>query len=167
MIVLAVLLCIILISISYLFFAPFFFEIDSAKKIYRFRFHHLASAYIKMSGNSLALEIKIMGWKKEIDLFAARKTSKAKPVEKKTWRAKRRHIKRSKIKAVIGSFKISKCYVSLCFDDMQLNGILYPVFYLLSFYSRKPIGINFIEENRIVLEIKNNLARMSWAYIRS
>jgi len=70
-----------------------------------------------------------------------------------------------KMRAIIKTFKINTCYINIDTGDAGLNGMLYPGFYWLSAYIHKPVGINFLNENDIVLEIENSLARMAWAYI--
>ena len=57
------------------------------------------------------------------------------------------------------SFKLNKCLLLLDTEEMKMNGVLIPVFYLLN-NSRKNIWINFIGENQIILEVENNLAHM-------
>lgn len=168
MIVVLALLLIVVIIFGYLFFAPFYFEINTTSGIYRIRFHRLASISLKIIDNSLMAEIKIAWWTKQFDLSSTGNTADKLPVAKKTVKAKKRSkLSFKKIKAVVKSFKISKCSISIDSGDMQLNGILWPVFYLFKVRSGKDLQINFIGENKIVFEMKNNLARMSWAYMRS
>lgn len=169
MIVVLAILLIVLIVLLYLFFAPFYFEINTTNGLYRIRFHRLASISLKMIDSSLIAEVKIGWWTKQIDLFSIDKNADEKrTVAKKTVKAKKKKkFSFKKIKAVLKSFKISKCSISIDSGDMQLNGILWPVFYLFKVRSGKDFRINFIGENKIVLEVKNNLARMSWAYISS
>lgn len=166
--ILYVLLVIIIFTLCYLFFAPFYFEINSVTKLVRVRFHKLASAELKFETNTIMLDIKFAWWKKQIDVFAIKKNSnKEFPAKKRKSEKSKRKILLKKIKAVIKSFQVTQCNVSIDTGDVQLNGILYPVFYLMSAYSKKNIKINFTNENVIILEIKNSLARMSWAYIRA
>jgi len=70
-----------------------------------------------------------------------------------------------KVQAVITSFKISKCLITLDTGDMALNGILYPWFLWIGELMSKDISINFCNRNEIVLEIENNFFRVLRAYI--
>lgn len=169
MIVLLVLLLIVLVVFLYLFFAPFYFEINTTDSTYRIRFHRLASISLKMIDRSLMAEIKICWWIKRFELWPGKNgAGKEARIDKTPVKAKKkRKMPFRKIKAVLKSFKISKCSVSVDTGDMQLNGVLWPVFYLFKVRSGKDMRINFIGENKIILEVKNNLARMSWAYISS
>lgn len=72
-----------------------------------------------------------------------------------------------KLRGVLRSFKINKCNVLLDTGDQQLNGILYPVFCMMRYYSGKYFEINFMNRNEVVLEIENSIARMGWAYLKA
>jgi hypothetical protein len=165
MTILFVLLFIIITFLIYLFFAPLFLEINNLTGLYRLRLHYFGSLNFILKNESIIIEVKILCWKKYVDLlevnfFTSKKTCKS-------LRKKSANISFKKIKAIFKSFKINEFEMSICFADMPINGILYPVFYLLGFYFKKKIAINFIEENKIIIEVENNLARMSWAYFSS
>lgn len=157
----AIVLFLILAGFSYLLFAPFYLEINSAEGLYRIRFHRLFSARLMVADTSLKVEFKIAGWSRQIDVFTKTKQTKKRPPAKK----KQPGISFKLIVAVIKSFKVNKCYVSIDTGSMQLNGILYPGFYFLSRYVGKTIEINFLNRNEIILEIKNNLARIIRVFI--
>lgn len=159
------LFCVLLFC--YLLLAPFYLEIDSTSNLLRIRFHQLVVAEIKTSDSSLIMELRVAWWKKKFDLLAEN-IRKEKTVEiKKEMKKKSRKISFSKIKAVIKTFKINKCTVHIDTGSMQTNGILFPVFFWIGKWSRKDININFINENKIILQIENNLARMVRAFIFS
>ncbi len=164
MIFLAVLLIILFLCINYLFFAPFYIEIDSRSGIYRFRFHKLVSVYFFVDKNPSLLLIKILAWKKEIDLSKISGTkndnNKKQPKQKSVFQVK-------KLWSVLKSFSIKECYITVDSGNMALNGILYPIIYLLSVKTRKNITINFTGNTIVNIRIKNNLARITRAYLRS
>ena len=156
----------ILVSIScYLLFAPFYLEINSRIGLCRIRFHRLAMAGFYLQESSLILELKIAGWRKQIDLLAERPSHKENLKIK--YKKERKTISLKKIKAILKSFKVNKLYLNFCFDNMPLNGILYPAFLWLSRRTGKHFEINFWNENEFILEIENNLFRMIRAYIKS
>lgn len=173
MIIVLVLLGVIGAIFCYLLFAPFYLEIDSIKGFFRVRFHRLASVDLSIKDFSLILDIRVIAWRKEIDLLKAKKTSKEKAAKrKKTDKKKEKKtswmkVTPKKIISVLKSFKINKCDILIDSGNVQLNGILYPVFFMASFYSKKNIRINFVNENVIIFEIENSLARMSRAYLSS
>ncbi len=170
-----IIVCISIIGavLCYLLFAPFYVEIDSEQGFFRFRFHELGSVDLRIVDYSLLLHIRVIRWTKDIDLLKTKRTSKDKKKrEEKVGKKKGKEnqwmkVTPKKIIAVLKSFKINKCDVLIDSGDVQLNGILYPIFYLAGYYSNKNIRINFINENVIRLEIENSVARMSRAYLSS
>lgn len=155
----------ILLVFIYLLFAPFFVEINSDSGLFRIRFHQFASANLIFDESSIYLKLKIAGLQKQIDLIAAKKKEK-KPVVKNE-KKKYKKISFQKMLAMIKSFRIKKFYLAVDTGNMQTNGILYPVFTLMRISSGKNITINFLDENKLILQIENNLARIMWAYIKS
>lgn len=132
------------------------------------RFHRLASVSIYAEKNTLILQTKIAGWTRQTDLPAKINIlDERSPKDKKRKKIRPQKISWIKIRGVLESFKVNKCNISVDSGDMQLNGILYPLFYFLSVYSGKDIRINFVGENEIILEIKNSIARIGLAYFRS
>jgi hypothetical protein len=166
MIIVLVLLFIVLCIFSYLFFAPFYFEINSSTDVYRIRFHKLASVSLKLKNNSLFAEIKLAFWTKEFDILEKRSIKKEKPHvnEKKNKTEIKIHWRM--IKVLLKSFKVNRFSMSIDVGNMQTNGILYPVLYGISTYTKKNIEINFINKNLIIIEIENSIARMSCSYIK-
>ena len=148
----------------YLLFAPFFVEIDSVKRLFRIKFHRLASARLIFDESSILLELKTAGWQKKIDLLEIKEKNKKAVV--KNEKKKQTKISFQKFLAVLKSFRIRKFFLTLDTGDMQMNGILYPLFVLTSISSGKNITINFLDENKLILQIENNLARIIWAYIK-
>jgi hypothetical protein len=72
-----------------------------------------------------------------------------------------------KMRLILKSFKIKKCFITIDTGNMPLNGMLFPWIYLLSIYTKKTVMINFSEKNIIILQIENSIARMLWAYFKS
>jgi hypothetical protein len=129
------------------------------------RFHKIASINLKMINAEFKIEVTVLVFTRRFDLINSKNNFiKANDREKNQIEYK---VPYKKIKAVIKSFKVNKCYVSIDTGNMQLNGILYPLFYWMKVKSQKNIQINFIGETLIVLKIENSLARMSWAYLNS
>lgn len=82
-------------------------------------------------------------------------------------KSKRNEVSFRKMMRVLGSFKINRCEILIDTGNIQLNAFLFPIFYLLQMKTSKNIQINFIGNNKLIIEIENNLARMSWAYLSS
>lgn len=155
--------------LAYVFIAPIYVELDSTKHLYQIRFHRLISFSFSPT-DKLLLEVKIMCWKKQIDLLDPVMYENKQPVNlhmpgdkmngKNEWKFK-------KLIRVLQSFKVKACRISFDSYNMQLNGMLFPLFYFAGFYFKKKIQINFTGENYIILQMKNTMARMALAYIRS
>jgi hypothetical protein len=150
-----------------LLFAPFYIEINSNDDLYRLRFHRLASAVILIKDYSLTINLQIAWWKKQIDPFVKNPSKDAvrKPAAKR--KSRYPHVSFKTLKAIVRSFKINHLYINIDTGNVKWNGILYPAFYGLSQYVNKTILINFTGKTELELEIKNNIARMAWAYIYS
>ena len=155
----------ILAILSYLLFAPAYIEINSTSGIYRLRFHHLASGAVVLKDYRFKLNLRIAWWEKQIDLFA-RGEKKNEP-KKTTPKKARRRISFTTIRAIIKTFRVNIFRTDIDTGNVELNGLLYPVFYGISKYSGKHIMVNFLGNNEIIIEIENNLARMIRAYISS
>jgi hypothetical protein len=155
---------VLLILLMYILLAPIYIDIDSTKGLYRIRFHLIASVAASF-GDKTLLTIKLLGWKKRIDLSdpvlykQEKHSGPGKPVSKKYG------IKLSNILSVLKSFKIKTCDISFDSYNMQLNGILFPLFYFGGCYFKKSIRISFTGENHIILQMQNKLGRMAAAYL--
>lgn len=168
MIGLLIFLIIIVSIFIYVLFAPFYLEINTINGLLRLRFHRLIKAQLFFNENSLFLDLKIAGWRKQIDLLAQKeqKEQKNKSIKKQAGKGPNR-VSIRKIKAIVKSFKVNKFYLSISFDEMMLNGIIYPLLSFLSFKTNKRMEINFFHENEIILEVENNFFRIIRAYIKS
>lgn len=162
---LLIILIIIVFVISYILFAPFYVAINSINGTLTIRFHNVFTAQLYISNDSLFLDLKVAGFRKKIDLFS--KTPKKKKISEHTINKRSRSISFRKIKGIISSFKVNTFYLSISFDNMLLNGILYPLCTYLKVSSKKKVEINFINKNEIILEIENNFYRIIRAYIKS
>jgi hypothetical protein len=165
--VIGLLVALILIALitSYLLFAPFYLEVNSNTGLLGIRLHRLASVQLKLTRGTIVAKAWVLGWNKEIDLL--KPVTQAKRAKKAVLQAKGKKpfkLQAGKIKAVARSFKVNKCLVNIDTGDMQLNGLLYPVFYWIGRRAGKPITVNFLDKNEVVLEIENNIARMAKAY---
>ena len=150
--------------IAYFLFAPFYLEINSETSLYRVRFHHLISGSLSVTNYTFILELRFTWTKKRFNLFR-------KPPEK-TERKKKRNtgkwkIPFRKIRAILGTFKVTRLDCSIDTGESSANGFLFPFFYWLSRSSGRSFRVNFLGENQIILEVKNNLARMIGMYIIS
>lgn len=163
-IIFTVLLSSVVAIVLYFFFAPFYLEVNSRVDLYRIRFHHLFSIALKLKEDAV-IETTILGWRREKTLPTLPPNPKV--AEGKITAGNSRQLPLKKLLHLVDSFKVNKCYVNLDFGDMQLNGILYPLFSYAGWHFKKKILINFSGRNIVILEMENSLARMSRAWLSS
>ncbi len=151
--------------LAYLLFAPIFLELNTITQFYGIRFHRLASAKLICPQNRLTIHLSIIGWHKQVELHARYRTKKQKP----SVAPKRKSLKArlNMARALMASFKIRECYINIDTGNNQVSGLLFPAFFWLAKFTGKQIAINFTNQNQIVLEIENNMARLLKALIYS
>jgi hypothetical protein len=165
MIFLYVLSGIFLAGITYILFAPIYIEVNSVHSIYRIRFHRLLQLSFFVNNNPSLIEMKLGFWKKQFDLSKAPKQKE--PIADTKKKKASPTFPFRKLLAVIKSFKVNRLDATFDLGDMQLNGMLYPLFCWVSFRTGKNVYINFEGRNNIDLQIENCIARMSRAFLRS
>lgn len=167
---LLIVVLLLLMIAGYLLFAPFYLEINTTRDVYRVRFHRLAVAGIAARKHSLVLEVRVIGWQKEIDLQKML-FSRQQPTNKKNEKKPREHVKRAvpfrKALAVLRSFDIRECVINVDFGEVTTNGMLFPAAWLASRATGRQIEVNFLGHTILILKVRNNLARMAWAYMRA
>ena len=160
-------LLVVVAGVMYVFFAPFYLEINSDDGTYRVRFHWVAAAYIIPANNTLVVKLQILGWQKQFDVFTSIKKREKPKVAIKETKKKKSVFSLVLVRDVLKTFQVNKCIVLFDTGDMPLNGILYPVLYWLSRKTGKTLQITFDDTNTIQLQIENNLARIAKAFIYS
>jgi hypothetical protein len=151
----------------YLLTAPFHAEIDSTTGLIQVRFHLLARATVVVENDVLLVRLNALWWKKTFDIlqaFSQKREQKAPSVQKKR-RQSKRSFPLDKVRGVLRSFTIRRCLIMLDTGDVRANAVLFPVFYWLSLTTGQSIAINFYQQNDLVLDIENNIARIAWAFI--
>ena len=120
-----------------------------------------------MKNDEWIVELKIGSWIKHYQVFKNKQAIFQRFLFKKNRYTSQLSMKRffKKLISVLKSFTVTQCQVSIDTGNMPLNGLLYPLFWLVSKYTKKQIEINFRNDTYISLQIKNNLARITWAYI--
>jgi hypothetical protein len=140
-------------------------QLNNSTGFYGVRFHRLATANLVVTDGHLKINLQAMGWQTRIDPFVKKakvEPSGASKKKKKKWR-----FTFPMLKALLLTFKIKTCCLDIDTGNVQLNGLLYPVFYWFSSFTTQAIAINFLNHNNINLTIENNIARLIKAYIYS
>ena len=131
-----------LVIISYLIFAKLFIEIDSTINLYRLSFGRILALSIVFIEDPVQLELKMFWWKRSYNLnnaFTNERTDVVKASNANKRKAFSLQNTFKKTSAVLKSFIIKKCFITIDTGDMPLNGILFPWVYLLSIYIKKNI----------------------------
>jgi len=164
--VLSVLLLIMLVLLVYLLFVKLVLEVNTSEHKVAFRIGNIISAAV--DENYDVLKLQVIWWKRKYELAEwANVGSKNELRSNSRNRVQKRKVNTAALWRVIRSFRVRKCEVDLDTGDMPLNGVLFPIFYGIRFWSGKKVGINFSGRNIIIIKIENTLARMLWAYIKS
>jgi len=157
-----IIICIVS-GFTYLLFAPVFIEINTASELFRIRFHQLLSATLLFTEKSILIELKLVRWSTQVNLFATQK----KTVEPVIKERKRKNISVSTVIALIKSFRIKEFLLTLDTGNMPLNGLLFPAFQLLGKRFKQNISINFLNNNILILQIENKIAWILWVFIKA
>lgn len=156
--------------IAYFLFTKLFIEIDSSLDLYKLGFGKVVVVNVYFINDSIQFELKVLWWKRTIDLNTSSDFNKKKMViaDRKN-NGKLISLKKvfKKSSNVLKSFQIKKCFITIDTGNMPLNGILFPWFYLLTSYFKKDVSINFSGKIIVILRIENSIARMLWAYFKS
>jgi hypothetical protein len=169
---LSAMLCLLIILppaalLLYLLAAPVHAEINSTTGLIQVRFHRLARATVVIEHDVLLVQVNALWWKKTFDIldaFAQRREQKAPSVQKMRQQSTR-SIPLKKVRGVLASFTIRQCRIMLDTGDVRANATLFPVFYWLHRTTGRNIAINFTQQNDLVLDIENSIARIVWAFI--
>lgn len=149
----------------YLSIAPIVIDADSTTGLFRIRYHRLASAKVILPEGSIVIDFRMMFWHYQFDLLDL---PEKRPVSTSMIRKKKtQRIPFERIMAFIRSFTIQKFNFSLDTGSPQWNGILFPLFFHLGRKYELNLAVNFVGKNELKLQVKNTIARMMWAYIRS
>jgi hypothetical protein len=155
----------------YLLFAPIFIEVNSISNLARIKFHQWLSATLIFNDQTVLLDLWIAGWRKQVDLLATntreRKSKSVMKPDKKKVKTRKRSFPVSLFVAILRSFRIKKFFLTIDTGEVQLNGMLYPFFLYLGRKHNQNMSINFLNDNILILQIENKIARILWATIRT
>lgn len=158
-----------LLLVIYLLTAPVWLEIDTEKEVYRAGFHWLLSISVSVRGGTLQMDMRFLRIKRKVVVDPSPRETEQPAKTKRRARKRRRPdgLPVRKIIAVLRSFRIRELTLQLDTGDQPVNGLLYPLAAWLRHRTGHDIRIGFNGESRLVLRIRNNLARMLWAYLRA
>ena len=155
------LLLALMLIVCGLLLTPMILAIDTRIPEIKFSWKGIGIAAINYKEEEWLLRFRIFFYAKEIQL---RNIKGRKMKQEKSKRKKRNPRKMMrKFLAVMKTFRVPVWRISIDTGDYVYNAWLYP---LNCFIGTEHYQINFHEENYLVLELRNNLARMLYAWFR-
>jgi hypothetical protein len=155
------LLLALLLIVCGLLLSPIILSIDTRIPEIKFSWKGIGNAAINYKEEKFLLRFRIFFYAKEIQLRRIKGTKKK---QAKSKRKKRNSLKMfRKILGVFKTFRVPVWRISIDTGDYVYNAWLYPLNY---FIGTEHCNINFHEENYMVLELRNNLAQMLYAWFR-
>ena len=158
-----VLLLAFLFAISWLMFAPFDVNVDTRIPEIKIAWRGIGNAAINYKQEEWIVTFRVFWFRKKLNLDKIHAPGKKRKQRKK--KARKFNIQNGlKIfLAIIRTFKVSVCRLSLDTGDVICNAWLYPLNY---FIGTKYCHINFQDETYLVLKARNNVGRILYAWFR-
>lgn len=158
----------------YVTLAPLRLEIRSSRMLCRLSMKGLAYAAVEVKDGQFVLGYRVAGFGKKrtleqwLEKAATRKDKKTKKETGKKMKEKRKTGSMSwrQVQAVLRTVRVNRFRLHLDTGDQALNGVLYPVFYMLAVRTNKDIRISFTG-SETEIDIQCSLARIAAAYIRN
>ena len=155
--VLAIILIVLGILVTYLLLMPIILSINTSNNEYYIQLKGLAKAYIEPHEEEI-IRIKLNIFFMRFyffpidEIIKRNNTKKLKPKKNKTKRRKR--LSASKGLRVLKSFKVKQFAIDLDTGDVVQNAKLYPAFAFFNYY-KGGFNINFEGRNRLVVRLQN------------
>ena len=150
-----------LLIVCGLLLTPVILAIDTRIPEIKLSWKGIGNAAINYKEEEWLLRFRIFFYAKEIQLRNIKGRKKKQEKSKRKKRNPRKMMR--KFLAVMKTFRVPVWRISIDTGDYVYNAWLYPLNY---FIGTEHYQINFHEENYLVLELRNNLARMLYAWFR-
>ena len=156
----------LLLILCWLVLAPLEFQIDTRTPQASLRWISIAQAIVKYENDTWWLRLNIFFYRKQWDLekliFTKRqKKKRAKPRKKGKMPARK---KLRKFLNLMRSFRVAKWQIAIDMGDVTKNAWLYPLNFLQ--YTRQHLYINFMDENYVMMVIRNTPWKMAYAFLK-
>jgi len=161
-----ILLLIILIP-AWILLSPMEFKIDTRVPIIMIRWKAIGSAVLLFENEEWWLKIRVLFFSKKwnlIQMFFSGKKKRAKINKKRRKENVRKKKTLFRILKVLKTFRIVEWEIAYSAEDNVKNAY----WYWLNFFplTRQHVHINFINENYLIVVIKNKIGRMLYAFIK-
>jgi hypothetical protein len=161
-----VLLLIILLPV-WILLSPLEFKIDTRVPVIMIRWKAIGSAALIFENEEWWLKIRVLFFSKKWNLIrmflpARKRQKKINKIRRKKKRSERERI--FKFFKIFRTFQVVQWEVAFSADDYEKNAY----WYWLNFFplTRQHVHINFMDENYLILIIKNRIGRIVYAFIK-
>lgn len=151
--------------VAWLLFAPVILDIDTRIPAARFEWKGLGNAIIIFQEEEWRLRFRIFFFRKELNLSTMKRKPKMKKTKKEKHKRKNMNSRKMVMKGmrILKTFRATQWRISLDTGNNMYNAWLYPLNFIIG---AEHCNVNFYGENYLVLNLKNNLGRILYAWIR-
>lgn len=161
-----IILLLIISLLAWILLSPLQFEIDTRVPVIMVQWKSIGNATLIYEDEEWWLKIRVLFFSKKWNLMQMIFTGRKKKKQDQSHRKKRtrKSVTVLKIFKIFKTFEIVHTEVAFSAEDNILNA----QWYWLNFFplTRQHVHINFIEENYLVLVIRNKAWRMAYAFIK-
>jgi hypothetical protein len=154
---------VILLGIAFILFTPFYFEIDTDRRLVMGRFYQILYLTLLNIDNRLVLRLRIGPWYSQYNLPTQQLKKNKTQIKYK--QNKRSRLSFYKARRIFNSFTIIKFKLHFDLANNEWNGIVFPLCFWVAHYYHLDIRVNFKHENVFQIQLKNNMAQLLWAYL--
>lgn len=155
------LLLVLVLVVCGLLLTPMILAIDTRIPQAKFLWKGIGNVAIHYKEEKWLLQFRIFFFSKKIELQSIKERKKKRTKPKRKKRKPQKMLR--KIFAVMKTFRVPVWRISMDTGDYVYNAWLYPLNYFIGI---EHCNINFQEENYVILELRNNLWRMLYAWFR-
>jgi hypothetical protein len=161
-----ILLSLIILLPAWILLSPLELKIDTRVPVIMIRWKVIGSATLLYEDEEWWLKIRVLFFYKKWNLvqmvFADRKEKK-KMVQSRRRKSKRKHMAILKFIKILKTFQMVQWNIAFSANDNTENAC----WYWLNFFplTTQHVRINFVDENYLVLVIKNKVWRIAYAFL--
>jgi len=159
-----IILIFLFLILSWLFLAPLELQIDTRIPRVSLQWISIGSAIVVFKNDRWWLSIRILVFHKQWDLEKLIFAEKKKKKRPKRPKQKRKTKWLRKFFPLLKTFRVTKWQIAIDTNDCIKNAWLYALNF--SPYTRQHMYINFIDENYLVLQVRNAPWKLAFAFMR-
>ena len=163
--ILTIILLALLFILCWVLFAPLILRVNTETENYSVSLPGIFKARVLQDENEVYMRIHILFFPFNIhpSSFAGREPREKQ--KKKTSFTSNLKYRVIAFRDLVGSFRLKQLYINVDTEDWVLNANLAPILMLAS-RDRISLHVNFMEENSLIIDIRNRLANLLWTGIK-